>query len=152
MKKTSGSSSYSKDLSHLSITIAELFQQGVAEISACSGVENEMLPELNLEEHPDSYLFPEVGFPCRSNPFDATLIAFDRKASKLTFLLSLTRPLMVVAEIYGLDGRFIKRLFIKKIGRGLTEVVGLGCWQLKGTFVILLQSYEGMRSFRITQN
>jgi len=150
-KATDSTSYYSRDLSHLSVTIAELYQEGVPEISACCRDDEDLGPDWDLEENPDSYIFPEAGFPCRTNPFDATLIAFEWRASKLTFLLSLAKPLLVVAEIYGTDGRFIKRLFIKKIGRGLTEIVGLGCWQLKETFVLVLHSYEGMRSFRITQ-
>jgi hypothetical protein len=149
MNKTTGSTNYSPDLNHLAVTMVELYQEGVAEICACNDEVREKEQIWDEEKNPDASIFPEAGFPCRTNPFDATMIAYNRSSSKLTILLSLSKPLVVVAESYDAYGRFIKRLFNKRIGRGLTEIVCLGCRQRKGPFMILLSSSEGMRSFRI---
>jgi hypothetical protein len=149
MNKTTGSTYYSPDLNHLAVTMVELYQEGVEEICACSEEVEEKEQVWDEEKNPDAPIFPEAGFPCRTNPFDATMVAYIRSSSKLTILLSLSKPLVVVAESYDAHGRFIKRLFNNKIGRGLTEIVCLGCRQRKGPFMILLSSSEGMRSFRI---
>jgi hypothetical protein len=152
MNNTTSSTFFSPDLNHLSVTLAELYQEGVAEISACMEVDRKLETLWDEDKNPAAEIFPEAGFPCRNNPFDATMVAFNRSSSKLTMLLSLLKPLVVVAEIYDPYGRFVKRLFNEKIGRGLTELVCLGCRQRKGPFILLLSSSEGMRSFRIKIN
>jgi hypothetical protein len=152
MNKTAGSKSCFPDLSHLSGTIAELYQGGVDEICAIHIKEKVPVSIWDEDKNPDAAIYPEAGFPCRTNPFDATMVAFDESASKLTILLSLSKPLLVIAELYGPDGRFIKRLFNKRMERGLTEIIGRGRRQQKRIFMILLHSSEGMRSFRIQCN
>jgi len=77
------------------------------------------------------------------------MIAFDKAASKLTILLSLLKPLRVVADIYSKDGRFIKRLFDMRMERGLTEIISLGYRMGKEAFVVLLNSGDGIMSFKI---
>jgi hypothetical protein len=55
----------------------------------------------------------------------------------------------VVGELYGSDGHFVKRLFDRPFVQGLTEITDLSSKLSKGMQVVLLNSNEGMKYFRI---
>lgn len=149
MKKTAHSRSYSPGVNPMVSTIAQLYQDGVAE-GRIHYLRGTTLGE-DWEEQvlPGSVIKPEVGFPSRTNPFEGTIIAFDKSMSKLTILLGLGKPVRVVAELYSFKGKFIKRLFDKKMEQGLTEIICLGCGRQKDPFVVVLNSGEGMKAFRV---
>ena len=149
MNRTAGFTPCSPDLSHLVHVIAELFQDGVAEVSASGMLEQNTGTGWEEKENPGSVFVHETGIPLRTNPFEGSVVAFDRNASKLTILISLGKPMRVIAEIYGPNGRFVKCLFDRRIERGLTEITGVGRRKRNETFVVLLNSGEGIRSFRI---
>jgi len=149
MNRTADSRFQSPDLHQLVRSFAELFQEGVAEVSAMGREERNRETVWEENKNPGTLLLNETCLPRYSNPFVGSVVFFSRPTSKLTILLSMGKPLRVIAEIYGHNGRFIKRLFDRKIEPGLTEITGLGIRPRKGAFVVLLNSVEGMKYYRI---
>ncbi|MBK7030604.1 MAG: hypothetical protein IPH45_15985 [Bacteroidales bacterium] len=149
MNQTTESRSSLPGLSNLVHTIAELYQDGVQDTYAPGRTNWDPFLERLLLEAQGVVYVPGTGIPCKLNPFDGTLVLYDRTLSRLKILLSLPKPLRVVGELYRTDGVFIKRLFDREIGKGASEIVGIGCKRRRGEFMLMLNSPEGMRSFRI---
>jgi hypothetical protein len=152
MNQTTDSKSCLPGLSHLVQTVAELFHDDVQDrFAPGKGDWNPVVERLILEAQGVVY-YPDTAIPSKLNPFDGTLVFYDRPASRLTILLTLQRSLRVVGELYRTDGVFIKRLFDRQIVKGSSEIVGIGCMKTRGEFIFLLHSSEGMRSFRIRED
>ncbi|NVO19180.1 MAG: hypothetical protein HXX13_05735 [Bacteroidetes bacterium] len=149
MNPSSGFPSVPGKLWQLTNTLVEIYDQGIDEIIASRDDEPVHRSVYNILDEVDEFRLPEHRITGRTHPFDATMISFDRSSLKLTFLISLVKPMRVIGEVYGEDGKFTKHLFDKVLKRGLTEITGVGCKNQHGAFVILLHSNEGMKSFRI---
>jgi len=152
MSNNTGTRHCLPDLSHLSRTIAELSMEGVRETLAVGKRSWEPVKErIELRRRGVEH-YKDTNIPIRNNPFEGTLVMFDRAASRLTILLNLSRSQRVVAELYRRDGSYIKRLFDRYIPQGASEIIGLGCRHRKGEFVITLHSFDGTKNFKISRH
>lgn len=149
MNNKTGTRHCQPDLSHLSRTIAELSFEGARETLAIGKWNWEPVRERIELRRKGVEHYKDTNIPIRSNPFEGTLVLFDRAASRLTILLNLSKSLRVVAELYRMDGSYIKRLFDRQIPMGSSEIIGLGCRHRKGEFVITLHSCDGTKNFKI---
>jgi hypothetical protein len=146
MAKAGTPRSTSPELKNLSHTVAELFSDRNTEMA-------DMDPQVaNKSRKIGEYIIAnEVDdFPFRPNPFMGSVVAYDKAASRLSILLSLASAKRVVIELYDEERRFIKRIFDRKVEKGLTEIIRLASGMPRGEFVVVLNCDDGIKSFRIS--
>jgi len=149
MNPITGTRTIQTDLRHFTHTIAELFHECTPEVLAVSKSNWDPVRERIHTRRQGVEYSEDPSLRCRANPFDGSLVLFEIASSRLSVLLHLSKPLRVIAEIYTVEGTFLKRIFDKKIGLGATDIISIGSQQFIGEYIMVLHSCEGIKSFRV---
>jgi len=137
------------DLSHFTRTMAELYNEGTPEVLAKTKSNWDPERERIQRRHQGLEYSEDLSNRCRTNPFDGSLVVYEIASSRLSVLLHFSKTLRVIAEIYTVEGTFLKRIFDRKIRHGATDIISIGSQQFFGEYVMVLHSCEGIKSFRI---
>ena len=149
MNHITGTRTLSTDLRQFTRTIAELYHESTPEVLAKTKSNWDPVREKIQRRRQGVEYFEDSSSRCRTNPFDGSLVLYEIMSSRLTVLLHLSKPLRVIAEIYTVEGTFLKRIFDRQICHGATEIISIGSQQFFGEYVMVLHSCEGIISFRI---
>lgn len=149
MSRSNNTLSSASNLRRLVRTVAELYRDDIQDTLAAVHHEDRSYTFFDARKPGQSQGLQEACYPHRNNPFDGSMVAYDEILSRFTIMLSLTKPLRVVAELYSREGLFIKCMFDRHIQLGLTEITGFAKGANLNGFVVMFSSSEGMKSFKI---
>jgi hypothetical protein len=92
---------------------------------------------------------PMDEFTSFGGQLEESMVLYDKNSHKLSISLCLYKSLRVVAEIYEMNGHLLTRFFDRNLGKGRLVIDQFVNSFSSGILVVLLNSSEGRKYFKI---